>query len=328
MKNFKFYTKQTIDHLISRRKGETKLGEKLGFADDLENLEKSSCEYVLFGIPEDIGVRANYGKPGTSAAWKAFLAAFLNIQANRFNPSENCLLLGEVDCENWMEQAAQIETTDPEYHEKLGALVSEIDETVSAVVEQIVAAGKTPVVIGGGHNNAYGIIKGAAAALKKPINVLNIDAHTDLREPEYRHSGNGFRYALKEGFLEKYSVFGLHENYTSEPIFEHLENSENLHVRVFETMLPFSLQEKITELQKSCGFLGTDSFGLELDCDALGNFDSSAKTPSGFSLNETRVFLRELKKHRPQYLHLCEAAANGNSLTGKSLAYLVGDFVA
>ena len=36
------------------------------------------------------------------------------------------------------------------------------------LVNQIVRAGKIPVIIGGGHNNAYGNIKGSALALGKP----------------------------------------------------------------------------------------------------------------------------------------------------------------
>lgn len=326
MENFNLYTKETVADLISRRNGETKLGEVLHFVETFEALENTKAKFVIFGIPEDIGVRANYGKPGTATAWSAFLSAFLNIQQNRFNTADNCVLLGEIDCEKWMKEAGSIASNELDYHKKMGGLVSEIDDTVSKIVSRIVSAGKIPIIIGGGHNNAYGNIKGTSAALKKPINVLNIDAHTDLRKTEHRHSGNGFRYALQEGFLEKYAVFGLHQNYTPEHIFEFMKSSKNLHFQLFEELLPFSTAEKMNELQKSCAFLDK-RFGLEIDCDAIANFDSSAKSPSGFSLNEIRFFVRELRKHYPLYLHICEASANKNPMIGKSLAYLVGDFL-
>ncbi len=91
--------------------------------------------------------------------------------------------------------------------------VETIDQSVNQLVYSIVKAGKIPIVVGGGHNNAYGIIKGCALALKTKINTINFDAHTDLRALEGRHSGNGFSYAIDEGFLNRYFIFGLHENH-------------------------------------------------------------------------------------------------------------------
>ena len=43
---------------------------------------------------------------------------------------------------------------------KLSELVDKIDKEVSHIIANIVKAGKIPIVIGGGHNNAYGNIKG------------------------------------------------------------------------------------------------------------------------------------------------------------------------
>src|SRR5690606_29915482 len=125
----------------------------------------------------------------------------------------------------------------PNYPAKLGDLVKQIDHVVTAVVQMIVAAGKVPVIIGGGHNNAYGNIKGASMAIKKPLNVLNIDAHTDLRTPDHRHSGNGFSFARKDNYLGKYRIFGIHRNYTPDYIFEELDGSTSDHYYLFEHLL-------------------------------------------------------------------------------------------
>lgn len=326
MKHLKIYSKAHIWPYMALREGETKFGEKVQFVKSLELLAKSSAQYVVFGIPEDIGVRANHGKPGTSTAWKAFLGSFLNIQNNAYNQPENCILLGEIDCEKIMGKAAEIPNSDEGYHEKLGALVRQLDQWVSDTMTHILAAGKTPVVIGGGHNNAYGNIKGSSTALKRPINVLNIDAHTDLRKTEHRHSGNGFSYAITEKFLKKYSVFGLHKNYTSASIFAEIDASEDLQATLFEDLMPLSCAEKTEEIKKATAFLGAD-FGLEIDCDAISGFPSSAITPSGFTLDEIRAFLLVLKKNKPHYLHLCEASAKTEPTVGKALAYLVSDFM-
>ncbi|MEI9959443.1 MAG: arginase family protein [Ferruginibacter sp.] len=83
--------------------------------------------------------------------------------------------------------------------------VNIIDEEVENMLKVIAAAKKIPIVIGGGHNNAYPIIKGVAKGLVKAgaiplaqINCVNLDAHTDYGATEGRHSGNGFKYAEED----------------------------------------------------------------------------------------------------------------------------------
>ena len=325
MNELKFYSQKQISKLISTRPGETKLGEKIKVAASLDDLEKTEAEFVIFGIPEDIGVRANYGKPGTSNAWQEFLKSFLNIQENRFNSGENILLLGEINTSALMQKAGNIDVFDPNYLQKLGDLVEQMDSAVSEVVKKVILAGKFPVIIGGGHNNAFGNIKGASEALKNPIHVLNIDAHTDLRQLEHRHSGNGFSYAFKNGFLERYSVFGLHQNYTPQYIFKKMDTSEAFQYSLFEDLSKYDRTETFKE---HLNFVNPKKFGLELDCDAIANFPSSAISPSGFSLEETRALLREAAKETNCcYLHICEAVATETFPTGKALSYFVTDFI-
>lgn len=327
MNPLKIYAEADISQFITPREGETKFGETIQLIKNLKDLNASDAHYVIFGIPEDIGVRANHGKAGTSTAWKAFLTCFLNIQKNAYNQPENCVLLGEIDCRNILEKAAAIATTDGAYYEKLGVLVGQLDVWVSTTIAAIVAAGKTPIIIGGGHNNAYGNIKGTSMALKKPIHILNIDAHTDLRKTEHRHSGNGFSYAIAEGFLHKYHIYGLHKNYTSANIFKKIENNDNLAITLFEDLISRNTAEKAKEIQKAADSL-KNTFGLEVDCDAIAHFPSSAITPSGFTLEEVRYCLQTLKNNNHlHYLHLCEASAKNEANVGKALAYLVSDFV-
>ncbi len=324
MKILKSYDRKEILKYVSTRPGETKLGEKIGLISGLEELETTSAEFVIFGVPEDIGVRANYGKAGTSGAWEAFLKAFLNVQVNRFSNPDNVLLLGEIAVSEEMRKAAHVDMTDPHYVEKLGDQVEKVDEKVSEVVKSILQAGKTPIIVGGGHNNAFGNIKGAFEAFEKPVNVLNIDAHTDLRKTDYRHSGNGFSYALKNGFLKKYFVYGLHENYTPEYIFEEIEKSGDLNFMLFEDLKA----DQILPFLEPLDFVKQEKFGLELDCDAIANFPSSAVSPTGFSLENARHLLKQAAKEKNcVYLHVCEAAENGHFPTGKALSYLITDFI-
>lgn len=326
--SLKIYNFRDIEKLIVTRKCETKFGEKIRFINKLEDLKIEKAKFVLLGIPEDIGIRANYGKPGAAGAWKAALKILLNIQVNQFTSPENLILLGELNCTDQMQKAGNIDIKDPNYHAKLGDLVKEIDQALAEIMEKITAAGKIPIIIGGGHNNAYGNIKGAAKGLNQPVNILNIDAHTDLRILEHRHSGNGFSYAIEGGFLRKYAVFGLHKNYTPEYVFEEMK-SENINFQLFEDVMHV-LGELNQKFKESLNFVNTSKFGLELDCDSIANFPSSAQSPTGFNLEQVRNFIKKVSEEKNcAYFHICEAAPTqeNENQVGKALSYLISDFL-
>ncbi len=329
MNRLKVYNHRDIKSYISTRKGEVKFGERLNFVSSIEELSTTKAKYVIFGIPEDIGVRANHGKPGTSKAWETAIKSLVNIQLNRYNNPENVILLGELDCQNWMEKASNIAEDDPNYFAKMGDIVKQIDAVVSDTVQKIIEAGKTPVIIGGGHNNAYGNIKGASKAISDPINVMNIDAHTDLRQLEHRHSGNGFSYAIEGQYLRKYHVFGLHKNYTPEYIFEEMENCDNLSFSLLQDLAQFP-DEMNRRFSQELEKLKTHNFGLELDCDSIAGFSSSAISPAGFTVNEVRNFIQlSAKEVNCRYLHICEAAPTkeNSAEIGKALSYFISDFI-
>lgn len=328
----KIYSEKDIASLIKKRGGETKFGEKVALVEKLEDLKNHSAKYVLLGIPEDIGVRANYGNPGTSQAWEAALGHLLNIQHNHLTNAENLIILGEIDCDIQMKQAATISKEENHYAEEMGELVTQIDHKVSEVIKMIVEAGKFPIIIGGGHNNSYGNLKGTSEALKKPVNCINFDAHTDFRSLEHRHSGNGFSYAYEEGFLEEYFIFGLHRNYTSKAVFSSMEkNSQRVKFNLFEDI---SIKQKLSfsdALKEAENFCCGENFGIELDMDAIEMMGSSAISPSGFTLSEARKFVSYFSKNaNARYLHICEGSPSAGlfpNQVGKAIAYLVSDTI-
>ena len=321
MDSFKIYRQQDIDQLVINRNGETKLGERVAAYpsnDDAVStavLANSEAKFVLLGIPEDIGVRANFGIAGAASAWRTSLVTFLNIQSNHFLKGDEILVLGHFEIEEPVDSSVA----------GLRKKVEEIDDLVYPVIEKIIAAGKTPIVIGGGHNNAFPLIKGTASAKKAPVNVVNIDAHADLRALEGRHSGNGFSYALKENYLNQYLMYGLHQNYNNEAILHQIETNPKLDAVFFEDIL--------TGGGDFNGFLRKieGKLGLEIDVDCIQHVLSSAETPSGFAANEIRKLILGSTKQF-SYLHICEGATRMldgrvSRLTAKLIAYLVSDFV-
>lgn len=319
MDNFKIYSQKDIDALVNKRPGEEKLGQKVLTISSLDGLRPSTARFVLLGIPEDIGVRANFGIGGAKTAWVGALKAFLNIQSNHFLQGDEVLVLGHFE----------IEETDYQDIAQLRNRVAEIDKLVEPVIKQIVESGKIPIVIGGGHNNAFPIIAGVSKALGQKINVVNIDAHADVREvAEGRHSGNGFSFAKKEGFLNEYRIFGLHQNYVNKSLSAYLLDNKIKAVYLEDLLLADqsikdSWENFTADLQEPCG--------LEIDLDSIERVLSSAITTSGFALNDIRKILLSNRK-KFSYLHICEGAialADGkiDVGTGKTIAYLISDMV-
>ena len=320
------------------RSGEIKFGEKMYTIPKDTNAEHflHNCEapYVLFGIPEDIGIRANYGRPGAASAWDSAIKSIANIQHNRFCKGSKLLVLGTLDVKQEMEEVKYLDFNITEDRVKLSKLVQKIDKEVAHIICTIVKAGKIPIVIGGGHNNAYGNIKGTALAKGKPINAINFDAHSDFRILEGRHSGNGFSYAFEEGFLKKYFIFGLHESYTSKSVLDIIKKIEDrVRYNTYDEVNIRKQKNFDQELFQALNFIKNESFGIEIDLDALPNIASSAMTMSGYSVEELRLFVSYFGQNsNASYLHICEGAPDlgeekNNHLIGKLIGYLVTDFI-
>ncbi|RTY80066.1 arginase [Flavobacterium sp. LS1P28] len=332
------FTIHDLAKITNHRSGEIKFGEKMitipKDVDSIDFLTTCEAKYVLFGIPEDIGIRANFGRPGAASAWDSAIKSIANIQHNRFCKGSQLIVLGQLDVSEKMQEVEHLDFNDIDDRFKLSQLVEKIDKDVSHIIFNIIKSGKTPIIIGGGHNNSYGNIKGTALAKGKPINAINFDAHSDFRIIEGRHSGNGFSYAYEEGFLKKYFIFGLHENYTSKSVLDIIKKIED-RVR-FNTYDSVSIRREKNfdqEMAIASEFINDDFFGIEIDLDAIPNIACSAMTMSGYSVEQLRQFIYYFAKNKnAAYLHICEGAPDlgeekNNHLIGKLIGYLVTDFI-
>ncbi len=312
---FRHIPPDAVNNLIARRSGETKLGEVLA-----KDWRDASCRYVLLGICEDIGPRANNGLGGARNGWDAFLPNFLNLQANRFITPGSVYLLGRID------------QSDPDAELDQATMrtrVAELDELVLRTVLPIMQAGKVPIVIGGGHNNAYPLIQAASKVLGRAVDVINLDPHADCRPLEGRHSGNSFSYGIINGFIRKYAVFALHRARNSEAILQFMDNHNVYHTFYAEYMMdPLLFHQDLGAYVDAA----STPLCVELDMDVIRHMPSSAFSPSGMVLEEARFYLRRiLGSPRPvPYVHLPEAAPTTPSqgrIVGKALAFLVHDVI-
>lgn len=338
MKYLEVYTQKDILQFTRKRSNETKFGEEVAVIAHETHWEKelsdSACRFVLLGIPEDIGVRANYGRGGAHTAWKPALESFLSQQSNVFLNAKQCLVLGHVYVEDLMERSHELASKTKADIEGLRNLVAEVDKRVTDVISKIVKSNKIPVIIGGGHNNSYPIIKGCCEALPGKINVINCDPHTDFRPLEGRHSGNGFSYAYHENYLNKYSVCCLHEQYNTASVLQDFTtNSGYLYFSSYEDVFVRESKTFSAALSQNIAFVKNEPTGVEIDLDAITNVPSSAKTSSGISPVQARQYVYQCGHTlNALYLHIAEGAPilshiKADNKTGKLIAYLISDFM-
>jgi formiminoglutamase len=304
-------TLEIIQANTTVRSGETRLGQTVK-----EFSNQDGCNYVILGIEESFGPQLNQGLPGAEKAFSAFLNRFLNIQSNRFLDGNDILIAGTI----------HVNPSSSNEH----PTVEELDELVTETLQPFLTKGMIPLIIGGGHNNALPIIRAFHQSSGSSIGVINMDPHGDCRTTDFRHSGNSFSFGLEEKIIHYYSVIGLHPQYNNRFILDFLNRKECVY-SLFDDYL-VGKRDLLTDVYSEKSHLESlGKYGIELDMDGITGMPSSAFTPSGFSLNEARMFVKTLANSANcTYLHLPEGAPTSeheNKIVGKALSYLVWDFI-
>ncbi|RUO32381.1 formimidoylglutamase [Aliidiomarina soli] len=328
---------------VKTREQETKIGQAIAclregddFGDLLTSHLADGCKVALLGVPESIGPRANCGRGGSEGGWQAFLTSFLNLQATPAMPVHELLLLGHVDCDDLMAEAADLDAADAQDLNRLRELCAQVDQRVLQVLRPLFDAGYEVILIGGGHNNAYPLLTALYESQKQRCGSVNLDPHADFRPREGRHSGNGFSYAYMEGALSNYHVVSLHEGKNSATSLKQMADAgfsyHSIH-RLYDMQFVDALEE-VSALAKSWD----QPTGIEVDVDAIMQAPASALNYTGVSMAQGYRFVSRLAS-LPQvhYVHLAEAAparhpagqeaglmASGQLLTELTLAYLFG----
>lgn len=344
MQHFKVYSKPDLLSLAKIRRFETKTGERVhvaGHPEDLAaSIRQSAAPFVLFGIPEDLGAKGNLGIGGTDTLWIPFLQSFLNVQSNDFFDGNELLLLGHFDFGDIQYLIDTTAKSDEERIEAYRHAVNTIDDEVEHLVKLITENKKIPIVVGGGHNNSYPLIKGSAKGWHRAgklelaqINCINLDAHADYRPLEGRHSGNAFRYAEEDGYLAKYCVIGIHENYIPQNSWVDIVNNPFIDCITFEDIFVHEKRTFMQAVSHATGFTEDTMTGIDIDLDGIQNTLSSAMTPVGISPVHARQYVSfAAADTKAAYFHICEGATRltdgrTDATSGKLASYLVTDFI-
>lgn len=167
--------------------------------------DSAAAGTAVLGFACDAGVSRNQGRPGAKEGPQAIRKALANLA---WHHEGHVYDAGAVTCEGDALEAAQAE---------LGRQVA-----------HLLAEGHFPLVLGGGHEMAYGSFLGLArhaeVQKRRPrIGIINLDAHFDLRAGERASSGTPFRQIAEaceaNGTDFNYLVYGISESANTEALF-------------------------------------------------------------------------------------------------------------
>jgi formiminoglutamase len=170
-------------------------------------LDAAAPGMALLGFACDAGVARNQGRPGAAGGPAALRHALGNLAWRRTAPAWDA---GDVLVEGDALEGGQAE--------------------LAATVTRLLGAGPRPVVVGGGHEVAYGSFVGLAdhlalnAGARAPvIGVVNLDAHLDLRAGR-ASSGTPFRQIAEACAARhwpfRYLCLGVDEGSNTEALFD------------------------------------------------------------------------------------------------------------
>ncbi|RKN79381.1 formimidoylglutamase [Ulvibacterium marinum] len=238
---------------------------------DLDSIvpDATSKTIAILGYACDEGVRRNQGRIGAVEGPDA-IRSQLGKMPNHLNLNTKLFDMGSIQCAE-----GDMEETQNALSEKLA---------------QLLKKSLFPMVLGGGHDMAYGHFQGIKKFLNgsRSIGIINFDAHFDLRNnANANNSGTPFYQIAQEckanGAGFNYLCLGIRKDANDKVLFQtankldvsYLEN-ERFHLRYWKAVK----QELHTFIAK------VDALYMTIDLDGFSSAYApgvSASSPMGFS---------------------------------------------
>lgn len=159
---------------------------RLGDVVSADPAHYQGAEVVILGCPQDEGVRRNGGRVGAAQAPNAIRRCLYKLTINHIET------LNIYDLGNMI------------IHDSLEAT----HDAHQQIVRQVIADGKTLIMLGGGNDVSY---PDCAALAQVEANLLafNVDAHYDVRADTPRNSGTPYRQLLDEGLISPANFYEI-----------------------------------------------------------------------------------------------------------------------
>ena len=204
--------------------------------------QAESAPVTLLGFASDEGVLRNGGRQGAAAGPSALRTALGSLAVHHGHAL--------ADAGTITTQADDLD----------GA-----HEALSDKVEELVRSATLPIILGGGHETAFGSHRGLFRA-RGATSIINLDAHFDLRHADHATSGTPFTQISQLTDDFDYTVFGISRPNNTAVLFN---DADKLGVN-------YTLDEELLNLTPAeCGALATqatasaDKVHLSIDLDVL-----------------------------------------------------------
>jgi formiminoglutamase len=207
---------------------------------------------LLLGFPVDEGVRRNGGRIGAAAAPDAIRAWLYRLTATDAFSGLDLRLLAPLDMGNV----------------RPGSTLEESQQALGLIVGQILATGAVPIILGGGHETAFGHYLGYCNAGLHPA-IVNLDAHLDVRPTldGLGTSGSPFRQAMlhETAPLEagRYACLGIQPQATSQEHWNFCNTRGH-------TLIPIDTmrENSVASFSEACNQIGQTGAPIYLSVDA------------------------------------------------------------
>ncbi|MEJ8800445.1 formimidoylglutamase [Pontibacter sp. H249] len=226
----------------------------LNLSEPIPGVEQGEVAFAFLGFCSDEGVNRNMGRVGAATGPAALRSAMASF-AHHLPQHVHLFDAGDVICTNQHLEEAQ---------EQLGRKVA-----------LLLKHGYRPLVLGGGHEIAYGHYLGLERAVAgKTLGILNFDAHFDLRNyAQQPSSGTPFLQIADRshahGDALKYKVIGLQEYGNTRILFQ---TADRLRVdyTFAEDVQPHNLPQLTAQLNRFLDAVDKVYITVDLDVFAAG----------------------------------------------------------
>ncbi|HER2021479.1 TPA: formimidoylglutamase [Streptococcus pyogenes] len=213
--------------------------------------------FALIGFKSDKGVYINNGRVGaveSPAAIRTQLAKFPWHLGNQVMVYD----VGNIDGPN--------------------RSLEQLQNSLSKAIKRMCDLNLKPIVLGGGHETAYGHYLGLRQSLSPSddLAVINMDAHFDLRPYDQTgpNSGTGFRQmfddAVADKRLFKYFVLGIQEHNNNLFLFDFVAKSKGIQFLTGQDIYQMGHQKVCRAIDRFLEGQEMVYLTIDMDCFSVG----------------------------------------------------------
>lgn len=274
------------------------------------------ASFALIGFGSDEGVKRNKGRLGAADAPDMIRAQLANLPVHQ---SVSIVDIGTVVCEQGQLEKAQAELADQ--------------------VERSLQQGMKPIVLGGGHEVAFGSFSGLFQYIQhhepqQKIGIINFDAHFDLREAEQVTSGTPFLNAAKLSEQNQkefhYLCIGVAKHSNTKALFDTADRLSCQYI--YDQQLQLSEIDHL--ISKINGFIEKiDALYITVDLDVFSASIApgvSAPAVKGIDLSVFDPLFQAIKKSgkiRVFDVAECNPRFDLDNRTAKLAAYIIFNYI-